>query len=102
MAEGLFYHLADSVAEEDAWKWPNVQDAIMASLAGSPTAGHFMERMTLQAKQSWDKARRDTGGRVYKAHPLTKLAESFARSSRGLSVGARSVLGQLREAVPQH
>ena len=68
--------------EESTWDWPLVFTAVRDLLDKNVSSNDFKRDMVLKAKQCWDSNKRNTGGRVYKAAPLSKMAESVANKAK--------------------
>ena len=68
--------------EESTWDWPLVFTAVRDLLDKNVSSSDFKRDMVLKAKQCWDSNKRNTGGRVYKAAPLSKMAESVANKAK--------------------
>ena len=82
IAEGLFHALGRSVPEANAWQWVEVSAQIKSILERHASPTSFIDASVQQAREDWDRIKRATSGRTYKADPLSQMAESVARHSK--------------------
>jgi hypothetical protein len=85
IAEGLFHTLADDIdVEVDTWKWEKVAQRIKSIVTGYKDNGAKMlkDAMIAKAKAAWDINRKSTGGKVYNAKPLAKMADAIAARAK--------------------
>ena len=82
IAEGLYHTLGKTIPEADAWSWEKIQAQIKNSLAKFNNAENCKKAAIVEARLNWDRVKRDTGGRTYKADPLSKMADSVASKAK--------------------